>query len=439
MSKKDASNPAVYFMSLTVKNINCFKQSQTIDLSNGQGQPAMWTIILGNNNTGKTTLLRALAGLEPMLITDPSNSNRYEPSYEKTNFHTLASISSISSNLLFQKQDNSIITDSISSNWLFDKSTNVTGKVLSHGRSVIHEEDSNSVVFNDFHNLLIDGYGTNRKTGKSSLVDYKLEDRNISLFKEDTDFINVEEWLLGVHLASKNGAKKAKKQLEQIKTMLKNVLPDVKDITIESQNEAPFSTNAYFHTDFGKVRIHDLGSGYQVLSTWMIDFAQRMFNRYPNSANPLAEPAIVLIDEIDLHLHPEWQRKLVKFLSEHFPKTQFIVTAHSPLVVQSADEVNVVILEKEEDHVNIKQPDLRSFKGWTVEEILTELMGMEDQTRSEDYLSQINAFEQALDQENYNAAQAAYEELSKMLHPNSNQHKLLKLQMIGLEAPSKNA
>jgi AAA domain, putative AbiEii toxin, Type IV TA system len=53
------------------------------------------------------------------------------------------------------------------------------------------------------------------------------------------------------------------------------------------------------------------------------------------------EPAIVLVDEIDLHLHPKWQRQLIGFLTERFPNTQFIVTAHSPaqpLCIAVADE-----------------------------------------------------------------------------------------------------
>lgn len=53
-----------------------------------------------------------------------------------------------------------------------------------------------------------------------------------------------------------------------------------------------------------------------------------MVDRHPDSPNPLAEPAVVLVDEINLHLH-RWQRTLIGFLTERFPNTQFIATAHS--------------------------------------------------------------------------------------------------------------
>ena len=87
---------------------------------------------------------------------------------------------------------------------------------------------------------------------------------------------------------------------------------------------------------------------------WVVDFAGRMIERYPDSPDPLAEPAVVLVDEIDLHLHPKWQRELIGFLTERFPNTQFIVTAHSPLIVQAAAGANIALLKREGDHVVIE-------------------------------------------------------------------------------------
>ena len=111
--------------------------------------------------------------------------------------------------------------------------------------------------------------------------------------------------------------------------------------------------------------------------TWMVDFASRLFERYPDSPNPLAEPAIALVDEIDLHLHPRWQRTLMQFLSETFPNTQFIVSAHSPLVVQAATDANIVLLRREGDHVVIDN-DIQAIKGWRIDQVLTsDLFGLE--------------------------------------------------------------
>ena len=57
--------PPAYFLSVTVENVRCFGEAQTLDLSDGNGRPAQWTVILGDNGTGKTTLLQAIAALEP--------------------------------------------------------------------------------------------------------------------------------------------------------------------------------------------------------------------------------------------------------------------------------------------------------------------------------------------------------------------------------------
>jgi len=111
---------------------------------------------------------------------------------------------------------------------------------------------------------------------------------------------------------------------------------------------------------------------------WLVDLAARMFDYYPESPNPLTEPAIVLVDEIDLHLHPKWQRKIFNYLSEKFPKTQFIVTAHSPLIVQSApNDANIVLLRKEGDHVVIDN-DIKNVQNWRIDQIMSsDLFGIE--------------------------------------------------------------
>jgi ATPase subunit of ABC transporter with duplicated ATPase domains len=57
--------PPAYFLSIELENVLCFKTRQKLDLSDAQGFPAQWTVILGNNGVGKTTLLRSLAGMEP--------------------------------------------------------------------------------------------------------------------------------------------------------------------------------------------------------------------------------------------------------------------------------------------------------------------------------------------------------------------------------------
>lgn len=126
----------------------------------------------------------------------------------------------------------------------------------------------------------------------------------------------------------------------------------------------------FFKTHYGDVRLHELSLGYKTLIAWMVDFAKGLLDRYPNSPDPLAEPAVCLVDEIDLHLHPKFQRTIIKFLTETFPNTQFIVTAHSPLIVQSAEDANIIVL-KREGNQTVVESDRINVHDWRIDQILS--------------------------------------------------------------------
>ena len=101
-----------------------------------------------------------------------------------------------------------------------------------------------------------------------------------------------------------------------------------------------------FETPYGMTPLSGLSLGYQTTLTWIVDLALRLYDRYPDSSNPLAEPGIVLIDNIDLHLHPRWQRRMMADITRLFPAVQFIATAHSPLIVQAAENAKLVVLRE---------------------------------------------------------------------------------------------
>ncbi|HEX8456912.1 MAG TPA: AAA family ATPase [Pyrinomonadaceae bacterium] len=226
------------------------------------------------------------------------------------------------------------------------------------------------------------GYGATRRMGEATLSEGISDDPFASLFSDRVELLNAEEWLLQADYAAHAGSnaatrKRAEKRRDEIKDILINLLPDVDDIKFTQITEKQTKPGVEVKTPYGWVSIKDLSLGYKTLIAWMVDLASRMFERYPDSKNPLAEPAVVLVDEIDLHLHPKWQRTLMSYLSERFPNTQFIATAHSPLVVQAASDANVVLLRREGDHVVIDN-NVKDIHGWRVDQILTsDLFGLE--------------------------------------------------------------
>ena len=89
-------------------------------------------------------------------------------------------------------------------------------------------------------------------------------------------------------------------------------------------------------------------------------------------------------------------------------------------------------MQKNGDHINVKHSEFSTFKGWSVEEILSELMELGDRVKSEDYLKLIKQFGEALDNNDKEKAEDAYNELDKILSPMTHQRKLLEIQMTSL-------
>ena len=376
----DAPAPPAYFLSLTVENFRCFGPAQTLDLSRGENHPALWTIILGENGVGKTTLLQCLAAFQPdqdiYKIVQPGEEGNY------VHFVPAWSIFSILGLALEGRKHSNRGELSLSCAVVLGMHSSHSAMATSNLSIPGGKGPANYrfATMDNVRGLICYGYGASRRMGKASLSEQRTDDTTASLFSDDVDLINAEEWLLQAdYTASKapRNSTRAAQRRDQVVEILKALLPDVDDVRFSASEDEISAPIVEFHTPYGWVRLKDLSLGYRTLLTWMVDLASRLFDRYPKSANPLAEPAVVLVDEIDLHLHPRWQRTLMGFLSERFPNTQFIATAHSPLVVQAAQDANIVLLRREGDHVVIDN-DVERIKNWRVDQILTsELFGLE--------------------------------------------------------------
>jgi energy-coupling factor transporter ATP-binding protein EcfA2 len=376
-----------YVLSLNLENVRCFGPKQTLDLSKGKGQPAQWTIILGENGTGKTTLLQTLVSFEPV---DTSNANSSVQEGLITRFHTRF----IAEDLLIRRQAveaRSGLVDvygiSRDENLLIASrgelsiavGPDLENSISNHGEYNWSLTGSRTSFTTSPSGLQFYAYGAGRRLGGVSLRQNPPDDPVGTLFDENALLRNAEEWLLLLdYTASKESEVQAqqKTRREQVKQLLIAILPDVEDIRFDAGSGPYPKPRVEFKTFSGWVPLRRLGYGYQTLIAWVTDFASRMVERYPDSPDPFKEPAIVLIDEIDLHLHPIWQRKLIAFLTERFPNTQFIATAHSPLVVQAAENANIAVLKRVGDHVEIIN-DPERIRGWRIDQILTsDLFGL---------------------------------------------------------------
>jgi predicted ATP-binding protein involved in virulence len=359
MANNEKPNDAVYFLSLSLENVRCFGSRQTLDLSDGNGRPARWTVILGDNGTGKTTLLQVLAGMKPYLGANTLHL-LFNPTIVKSLYRNNNQRSQILANICF--------IDNLDSNKT-TPSAEITYHLFERSR-YYHEE-----LWDNYEQSIIkcDAYGATRHSGKTSLSKEFSIDNTRNLFNDQAELINAEEWLLQAdYMASKSSEiqAQAKNRLELIRDVLIHLLPDVEDIRVSVPDNNSPNPRAEFKTPDGWLKLSALSLGYQTMIAWMVDLAAHLFQRYPDSPNPISEPAVVLVDEIDLHLHPKWQRTIMSYLSERFVNTQFIVTAHSPLIVQAAESANIAVLKREGDEVHIHQQD-HAVRGWRIDQLLT--------------------------------------------------------------------
>jgi len=137
------------------------------------------------------------------------------------------------------------------------------------------------------------------------------------------------------------------------------------------------------------LRLDQLSDGEKSIIALVGDIARRLSIANPRSRNPLHERGIVLIDEIDLHLHPSWQRMVVTKLSEVFPNCQFIVSTHSPQVISHVQARCTYLLQNlKETGVVASQPE-QSF-GMNSDRILEDVMEVDARPRTiKDKLHQI--------------------------------------------------
>lgn len=374
--------PPAYFLSVTVENIRCFGPAQTLDLSDGHGRPARWTVILGDNGTGKTTLLQALEGVEPRevrALRDRSGERRVFSAIE------IAKIAKFAGRRFTELRGHAAS---------FELSVRVSyGSKLSE--LVVGNETNFSITGNDIElqarwndreqvvGLRCYAYSASRRMAETGVAEKPGDDPRVSFFSDEVALPNAEEWLLQADYAAQRASgaekKRAARRRDQVVKLLVDLLPDVTEIRYDEPEAPRLVPRVLFRTPYGSVTIDQISLGYRTMIAWTVDLARRLFERYPESPQPLAEPAVVLVDEIDLHLHPKWQREIIAFLSERFPNTQFIVTAHSPLIVQAALEANLAVLRRPEgaDHVVVEQ-DLALLSNLRVDQILTsELYGLQ--------------------------------------------------------------
>ncbi|PEP90537.1 chromosome segregation protein SMC [Bacillus toyonensis] len=201
--------------------------------------------------------------------------------------------------------------------------------------------------------VLILGYGSTRLLPREDMnTDLKITwARTENLFNPFIPLVNVRDYLL---------------YLEDDFLVVKKAIESLflETVTIERDR---VNEEMYFNFPGSSIKLEDLSDGYQTIIALAVDIMMVMKNRWRN----FDAEGIVLVDEIDAHLHPRWNIEIVRRLKKAFPKVQFISTTHNPLSLRGLIDGEVaVLLEDEEKEVYINQ-NLPAQEGFNIEGLLT--------------------------------------------------------------------
>lgn len=352
----------MYISSIEIKDIRTI-ESLKIDLNSKSKS----IILSGNNGSGKSTVLRCLA----MGIVDEDSAASVLRELPGEFVKKGATEGYIKVYLQKSKNEKFLIFTTIKSLPAFEK---VYQKLyqFSNGRYV-----SISQELFPWEKIFIAGYGAGvRNLGTADYQYYVPIDALYSLFKYDVALqspeLSIRRIIASAREKGKNlkdeGALNAKEMEIHLTSILKRILNlEKKDAIILT------ATSIEMRSKWGRQELSTLGDGYISTTTWILDlFSWWMLHLKLDHKSILANKTIkgiVLVDELEQHLHPIWQVKIMDLLRNSFPNIQFICSTHSPLVISSEIDVPVLALNK-------KNPIPEFVNGWLAEDILREVMGL---------------------------------------------------------------
>lgn len=348
---------------LHIENFTQFSDL-TLELSNKV------TVFIGNNGAGKTSILRALATLltwfiarierkkgsgSHILDSDIENDAKYSKiSLDVCDFFDNSRLfqwTLVNKRKGFKSEHSSELKDVT---YLADKYRNLLTQNDNSSLPLIAYYPVERVVLDiplkikTHHNFnQLDGYDNALKQG----VDFR---RFFEWFRECEDAENennVQQILKLVqdnpkdeHLNEKLSQLPHDKQLTAVRNAIAAFMSGFSKLRVQRKPRLQMIVEKH-----GKILdVAQLSQGEKTLMALVGDIARRLAMMNPSLDNPLHGNGIVLIDEIDLHLHPKWQRGIIQRLRDTFPNCQFLLTTHSPLVISDAKDVQCYVLNDSE-------------------------------------------------------------------------------------------
>ena len=181
------------------------------------------------------------------------------------------------------------------------------------------------------------------------------------------------------------------KDLDTVRKVIESMVPGVLDPRIEHN---PFGFMVSVESKGGgteTLSIDQLSGGYRIVLALAADLARRMAQGNPHLDDPLQSEAIVLIDEIELHLHPAWQQRILPDLLRTFPNAQFIVSTHSPQVLTTVKPERVIGLHREDGNIVAGSAAAPTY-GAEAGDVLAAVMDVSERPRKNPFVKKLDRY-----------------------------------------------
>lgn len=356
----------MFLKSIELTNFRCFKHLH-LDFYSTETEVRQRTVLLGENSTGKSTILKAISlvllGSNALgeLIGNPSDWIRFGENKCEIKVTINA---------------NEGVTATL---YLVIHKGDTLHNVIGRNRKTLEFVDKTR------NELLVMGYGVSRRLGSTS--DFTKNSSQTgsvaTLFNRNANLLSLESWAIDMDYRDE------KEGLNLVKKVIDKFLPDVKFHSINKNTK-----QLLFKTKDGIIPLEYLSDGYQNIAAWLGDmlyrmtdndtsdyFQQKAIKKAPKKSpkiSPLDKEGILLIDEIGLHLHPKWQRQLLDFIHENFPKIQLIATTHSPFIAQQLAENELFTLKRNEtDNIDLIQFEQAPNQLLIHQVVMSDMFGLE--------------------------------------------------------------
>jgi energy-coupling factor transporter ATP-binding protein EcfA2 len=395
----------MYISKIQMENIRGFRSGDLrvdLDLRRPDGRYAGWTVLAGRNGSGKSTFLKVVA----LATAGPSAMWALQQSFAGW-IHAGQVKASSRMELVFGEWDQfsgqgdvpkepfGVVMDWFSSG-------DAPEPLASLGPAIANIKPGDDAVAAYYQSPLVRGpwaptpvgwfvagYGPYRRLSGHALDAQRLMggplslSRLVSLFREDASLIESVQWLRDLHLRRLEKREGSEELLTGVLRLLNaDLLPD-------STRVDKVDSEGLWVTQRGmSLPLREMSDGYRTVVALVMDIARQLHATYgefklvqQDGRWCVPYPGVVLIDEIELHLHLSWQRRIGFWFKEHFPNIQFIVTTHSPFVCQAADPKGLIRLPAPGENRTAEHVSDELYKtvvnGTVDEAALTELFGLE--------------------------------------------------------------